>query len=36
VKAFLAACLAAVVPAAISWVVLSVLQQPADQVAYEG
>ena len=30
-KAFLAACLAAIVLAAISWVVLSVVQEPADR-----
>jgi len=31
VKAFLAACLAAIALAAISWVVLSVVQEPADR-----
>jgi hypothetical protein len=31
VKVFLAACLAAIVLAAISWVVLSVVQEPADR-----
>ena len=31
VKAFLAACLAAIVLAAISWVVLSLVQEPADR-----
>jgi hypothetical protein len=30
VKAFLAACLAAIVLAAISWIVLSGVQEPAD------
>jgi hypothetical protein len=30
VKAFLAACLAAIVLAAISWIVLSVVQEPVD------
>ena len=31
VKAFLTACLAAIVLAAISWVVLSLVQEPADR-----
>jgi len=31
VKVFLAACLAAILLAAISWVVLSVVQEPADR-----
>ena len=30
VKAFLAACLAAIVLAAISWIVLNSVQEPAD------
>jgi hypothetical protein len=32
VKAFLTACLAAIVLAAISWVVLSLVQEPTDRV----
>jgi uncharacterized membrane protein YvlD (DUF360 family) len=31
VKAFLAACLAAIVLAAISWIVLNSVQKPADR-----
>jgi hypothetical protein len=31
VKAFLAACLAAIVLAAISWIVLNSVQEPADR-----
>jgi uncharacterized membrane protein YvlD (DUF360 family) len=31
VKAFLAACLAAIVLAAISWIVLNGVQEPADR-----
>jgi uncharacterized membrane protein YvlD (DUF360 family) len=31
VKAFLTACLAAIVLAAASWIVLSVVQEPADR-----
>jgi hypothetical protein len=36
VKAFLAACLAAIVLAAISWIVLNGVQEPADRAFAAG